>query len=97
MVVAYMNEWTEIYQNSTSNVSILNFSLYFILFKQIFTALSGIAQWIERRPPRQGVAGSIPSLGHMPGLWARSPVGGGCERQPYINVSLPLFLFLPLL
>ena len=83
MVVAYMNEWTEIYQNSTSNVSILNFSLYFILFKQIFTALSGIAQWIERRPPRQGVAGSIPSLGHMPVLRTRSLVGSAQEATTH--------------
>ena len=28
---------------------------------------------------------------HMPGLQARSPVGA-CERQPHIDVSLPLFL-----
>ena len=33
--------------------------------------------------------------GHMPGFWARSPVGGH-ERQPHINVSLPLSLSLPL-
>ena len=31
-------------------------------------------------------------LGHMPGLQARSPVGGVCERQPHIGVSRPLFL-----
>ena len=29
--------------------------------------------------------------GHTPGLWARSPVGTR-ERQPHIDVSLPLFL-----
>ena len=36
---------------------------------------------------KQRVAGSIPSLGHMPGLWAKSPVGGACKRQPDIDVS----------
>ena len=30
--------------------------------------------------------------GHMPGLWARSPVGGACLRQLHIDVSLNLFL-----
>ena len=37
-------------------------------------ALVCVAQWIEYRPVGQGVAGSIPGLGHMPGLWARSLV-----------------------
>ena len=39
-------------------------------------ALAGVAQWIEHRPANQRVASSTPSLGHMPGLWARSPVQG---------------------
>ena len=30
--------------------------------------------------------------GDMPGLWARSPVGGARERQPHIDVSLPFSL-----
>ena len=30
----------------------------------------------ECQPENQRVAGCIPSLGHMPGLQARSPVGG---------------------
>ena len=30
--------------------------------------------------------------GHMPGLWARSPMGGAHERQPHIDVCLPLIL-----
>ena len=30
--------------------------------------------------------------GHKPGLWARSLVCGECEKQPHIDVSLPLFL-----
>ena len=55
------------------------------------TVLAGVAQWIEHRPVNQRVAGSIPSLGRMPGLWARSPVGAH-KRQPHIDVSLPLLL-----
>ena len=47
-----------------------------MLFKMLIPALAGMAQWIELQPVNQGVASSIPSLGHMPGLWARSQVGG---------------------
>ena len=54
------------------------------------SALTGVAQWIERRPANQRVASLIPSQGHMPGLRTRSPVGA-LERQPHIDVSL----FLP--
>ena len=39
----------------------------------------------------QRVTGLIPSLRHMPGLRARSSVGGS-EKQPHIDVSFPLFL-----
>ena len=42
-------------------------------------ALASVAQWIECQPENQRVAGLIPSLGHMPGLQARSSVGGGRE------------------
>ena len=31
---------------------------------------------VERWPVNQRVTSLIPNLGHMPGLWARSPVGG---------------------
>ena len=48
-----------------------------IYSKKPVLTLAGVAQWIECRPANQRVASSIPSLGHMPGLWARSPVGGG--------------------
>ena len=41
-----------------------------------FQALAGVARWIECQPANQRVIGSIPSLGHMPGLRARSPLGG---------------------
>ena len=45
-------------------------------FKVFHLALDGVAQWIECRPATQRVISSIPSLGNMPGLQARSPVGG---------------------
>ena len=54
-------------------------------------ALAGMAQWIECWPVSQRVDGSIPSqdtcLGCEP-----DPQRGACERQPHIDVSLPLFL-----
>ena len=54
-------------------------------------ALTGVAQWIEHQPGKQRVAGSIPSqvtcLGCRPG-----PGKGALERQPHIDISLPLFL-----
>ena len=54
-------------------------------------ALAGVAQWIECGPANQRVAGSIPSqgtcLGRGPGAQE-----GAREKQPHIDVSLPLFL-----
>ena len=50
-----------------------------------FLALAGVAQWIERRPANQRVASSIPRQGTC--LCCRAH-----ERQPHIDVSLPLFL-----
>ena len=55
------------------------------------TTLAAVAQWIESWPGNQRVTGSIPSLGHMPGLQV-GPQWDVCERQPHIDVSLPLFL-----
>ena len=60
-------------------------------------ALAGVAQWIECWPMNQRVAGSIPSQGTClccgPGpQWGR----GMHERQPHIDVSLPLFPSFPL-
>ena len=43
---------------------------------EIDNTLAGVAQWIECQPANQRVADLIPSLGHMPELWARSPVWG---------------------
>ena len=39
-------------------------------------ALAGIAQWIELGPVNQRVPSSIPHLGHMPGLYMRTPMVG---------------------
>ena len=39
-------------------------------------ALAGVVQWTECQPANKRVADLIPRLGHMPGLWARFPVGG---------------------
>ena len=46
-------------------------------------ALAGVAQWTEQQPLNQRVTGSIPSLGHMSGLQARSPVGGPQEATTH--------------
>ena len=57
----------------------------------VTSALAGVAQWIECQPANQRVADSIPSqgtcLGFRPG-----PQWEAHERQPHIQVSLPLFL-----
>ena len=55
-----------------------------------------MAQWIECLPANHRVTGLIPSLGHMPGLRARFPVGGVQEAtahwcfSPSLSPSLPL-------
>ena len=45
--------------------------------------LAGIAQWIEHQPVNQRVTGWIPSLEHMPGLRAKSPVGGAQDATTH--------------
>ena len=42
-------------------------------------ALAGVAQWIEHRPADQSCHQFNSQSGHMPGLQARSPVGGMLE------------------
>ena len=58
-------------------------------------ALAGVAQWIEHWTENQSHQFDSQS-GHMPGLWARSPLcvcgRGALKRQPHIDVSLLLFL-----
>ena len=67
---------------------------YFEVFTE-YSALAGVAQWIECRPVNQRVDGSIPSQGTRLGC-RPGPQLGLCEGQPHIDVSLPLFL-LPFL
>ena len=57
----------------------------------IQVALAAVAQWIEPEPANQRVAGSIPSQGTGLGC-GPCPQLGAHERQPHIDVSLPLFL-----
>ena len=54
-------------------------------------ALAGVAQWIECWLANQGVACSIPSQGICLGC-GPGPQWEAHERQPHVDVSLPLFL-----
>ena len=56
-------------------------------------ALAGVAQWIELSACELKGCRFDSQSEHMPGLWARFPVGP--ERQP-INVSLAHGCFFPL-
>ena len=58
------------------NPKVSNPIYYLLITKNIGRPLAGVAQWVERRTANQMVAGSIPSLGHMPGLQGRPPVSG---------------------
>ena len=53
------------------------------------TALAGVAQWIECWPANQSATGSSPSQGTGLGC-GPGPQFAACERQPHIDVSLPL-------
>ena len=71
--------------------------LFILLKSNLFSALAGVAQWIEHQPVNWKIASLIPShgtcLGCRPG-----PHLGACERQP-IDVSLAhwcAFMFLSL-
>ena len=59
--------------------------------RKVGRALAGVAQWIQCWPANQRVAGSIPSQGTHLGC-RQGPRLGVCERQPHMDVSLPLFL-----
>ena len=65
--------------------------LYTVHIRDRKGALAGVAQWIECWPENQRVTGSIPSQGTCLGC-GPGPQWGLHERQPHINVSLPLFL-----
>ena len=58
--------------------------------KPQFLAVAGMAQCIERRPVKQRVTGSTP--GQSTCLHCGPGPVGSYERQPHIDVSLPLFL-----
>ena len=57
--------------------------------------LDGVAQWIECWPPNQRVTSLIPSQGACLSCGPGAQKGMG-ERQPHIDVSLPLSLPFPL-
>ena len=69
----------------SSVVSILN------QFKNIYTSLASVAQWIECQPANQRVTGWIPNQGTYLGC-RPGPQQGVLKRQPHIDASLPLFL-----
>ena len=54
------------------------------------SALAGVAQWTEALACEPKGRRLDSHSGNMPGLQARPPVVA-CERQPHIDVSLPLF------
>ena len=64
-----------------------------VLYKasKIEALAAGVAQWVEHGPGKQRVAGSIPVRAHA---WVADqvPSWGPHDRQPHIDVSLPLFI-----
>ena len=56
------------------------------LFKNMYQALAGVAQWIECQPTNQRVTGSIPSQGTCLGC-RPGPQQGAGKKQPHIDVS----------
>ena len=54
-------------------------------------SLAGVSQWIEHRL-QISVAGLIPRQGTCLGCGPGNAQQGARERQPHIDVSLPLFL-----
>ena len=57
--------------------------------KKSFLALANVAQCIERQPANQRVGGLVPSQGTCQGC-GTGPQEGAHERQPHIDVSLPV-------
>ena len=65
-----------------------------ILFRKALSHPSWCGSVVECQPMNQRVAGSIPSLGHTPGLQARSPVGGstrGNHTLMFLSLSFSPF------
>ena len=59
--------------------------------KMLFLALDGVAQSLEHQPANQRVTSLILSQGTCLGC-GPGPQQGVHEKQPHIDVSLPLFL-----
>ena len=74
--------------------SLLSFAFTRSCKYKIFTP-AGVAQWIERQPANQRLAGSIPSQGMCLGC-GPGPQSRAHERQPHIDVSLSLSPSFPL-
>ena len=62
-----------------------------LFFKNRWLVLAGVAQLIEHQPGNQRVAVLVPSQGTCLGGGPGSLLGAH-ERQPHIDVSIPLFL-----
>ena len=76
--------------------SLLSCSYFYAFQNFCLLAMAGVAQWIEHQPVNQRVTSSIPNLGHMPGLWAMSPVGSVQEATTHWCFCPSLFPFLTL-
>ena len=76
---------------SRSTPIVVGVRTLFPFINDIPFALAGVAQWIEHGPANQRVASSIPSQGTCLGC-RPGPQWGARERQPHMDVSLPLFL-----
>ena len=67
---------------------------WLVLFKTIKVAVIGVAQWVGHRSANQKGGQFDSQSGHMPGLWARSPVWGVREETliflSSLSPSLPL-------
>ena len=57
-------------------------------------ALAGVAQWLSAGLRIKGLPAQFPVRAHTSLGCGPGPQWGACERQPPIDVSLPLF-FLP--
>ena len=78
-------------QKTNSKMTVINPTFSANTFHVKGLSLAGVVQWIERGPSNQRVTSLIPSQGTF--LVCRpGPQRGVCERQPHIDVSLPLFL-----
>ena len=73
------------------NFSIINKLSSSFISKSSSSTLAGVAQWIEHWPANQRVTSWIPSQGTCLGC-GLGPQWGVLEKQPHIDISLPLFL-----